>query len=124
MVTRRTISTVLAGAAMGSVLLAGCAAPPPGWGAGGPISRTKPATRLALPSAALLDHVGASAWTGAPQTWEQSRNDPDLAPRAMPDSAPLNLLEVRTRERLFTTNGRPRESSSTRTLSIRHAADR
>lgn len=63
---------------------------------------------------------GASASSG----WEYSRNDDRLSVGHVPPAFQVEYVEVETRERLRTNNGRPRDHSTTRIHSIRRRLNR
>ncbi len=56
--------------------------------------------------------------------WEYSRNDDRLSVGHVPPASQVAYVEVETRERLRTDNGRPRDHSTTRIHSIRRRLNR
>jgi len=105
-----------------AVAAGGCATTP--WGgshAGGPIS-----PGLVLPPSAVRDLAAAAGqqWPGDGREWEFRRNDPPQAARSTPAYYEPAWVEIRTYERLRTSNGRPREHSTTHTRSHRLRLDR
>ena len=66
----------------------------------------------------------ASAFTGDSSGWEYSRNDDRLSVGHVPPASQVEYVEVETRERLRTNNGRPRDHSTTRIHSIRRRLNR
>jgi len=104
------------------VAAGGCATTP--WGgshAGGPIS-----PGLVLPPSAVRDLAAAAGqqWPGDGREWEFRRNDAPQAARSTPAYYEPAWVEIRTYERLRTSNGRPREHSTTHTRSHRLRLDR
>ncbi len=104
------------------VAAGGCATTP--WGgaaAGGPIS-----PGLVLPPSAVRDLAMAAGqqWPGDGREWEYRRNDAPRAARSVPAYYEPAWVEIRTHERLRTSNGRPREYSTTHTRSRRLRLDR
>lgn len=104
------------------VAAGGCATTP--WGgshAGGPIS-----PGLVLPLSAVRDLAAAAGqqWPGDGREWEFRRNDAPQAARSTPAYYEPAWVEIRTYERLRTSNGRPREHSTTHTRSHRLRLDR
>lgn len=94
------------------------------WGgshAGGPIS-----PGLVLPPSAVRDLATAAGqqWPGDGREWEFRRNDAPQAARSTPAYYEPAWVEIRTYERLRTSNGRPREHSTTHTRSHRLRLDR
>jgi hypothetical protein len=59
-------------------------------------------------------------WAG----WESSRNDPPLRAQVTPDHSWASFIEVRHREHLRTSGGRPREHTVTRTQTIQRRGER
>ena len=105
-----------------AVAAGGCATTP--WGgshAGGPIS-----PGLVLPPSAVRDLAAAAGqqWPGDGREWEFRRNDAPQAARSTPAYYEPAWVETRTYERLRTSNGRPREHSTTHTRSHRLRLDR
>ncbi len=105
-----------------AVAAGGCATTP--WGAsptGGPIS-----PGLVLPPSVVRDLAIAAGqqWPGDGRAWEYRRNDAPQAARSVPAYYEPGWVEIRTNERLRTSNGRPREHSTTHTRSHRLRLDR
>ncbi len=65
-----------------------------------------------------------SALSGDASGWEYSRNDDRLSVGHVPPASQVDYVEVETRERLRTDNGRPRDHSTTRIHSIRRRLNR
>ena len=95
-----------------TLLTGGCAtAPPPPTHRLGPIS-----TSLVMPSAALLGPAAtASNWPADPAKWEYGRNDEALSTALVAPAREVSWVQIRIRDDQRTSNGRPRETSSTRT---------
>ncbi len=68
---------------------------------------------LVMPPAARDGAVDPSGWRIDPGTWEFVRNDPLMNHRPATAAFELEWSEIRTRDRLRTDNGRPREYSTT-----------
>ncbi len=118
---RRVLVLVVMSAA-GAGAVVGCAASP---GAvvfapkHAPARLSSRSPSLVLPAPRLLEFSGPDAWPVDEGAWEFGRND--WAPTAAPSPAyaPLEWVEIRTRDRLRTNNGRPREFSTTHTRTRR-----
>lgn len=105
-----------------AVAAGGCATTPwEGAAASGPIS-----PGLVLPPSAVRDLALAAGqqWPGDGREWEYRRNDAPQAARSAPAYYEPAWVEIRTHERLRTSNGRPREYSTTHTRSHRLRLDR
>ena len=105
---------------LGALVLLGCGRAPCGPFAC-PAPSTNPPTvsaGLVMPSPTLRGLSPANAWPLSARDWEFGRNN--WAPAAAtPAYAPLELVEIRVRDRQRTANGRPRDFSTTNTRSIR-----
>ncbi len=65
-----------------------------------------------------------SAGPGGPSGWEYRRHDDRLGVGHLPPAAQYRYVQIETRDRLRTDNGRPREHSITRIHTIRQRLDR
>ncbi len=65
-----------------------------------------------------------SAGSGGPNGWEYRRHDDRLSVGHLPPAAQFQYVQIETRDRLRTDNGRPREHSITRIHTIRQRLDR
>ncbi len=74
---------------------------------------------LVMPSLTLRELSGPQPWPADHRAWEFGRNDVGAGAAATPAYAPFEVVEIRTYDRRRTSNGRPREFSTTRTLTIR-----
>ncbi len=108
--------------AAGAGAVAGCAASPgPAVFAPkhAPARLASRSPSLVLPARLLLEFSGPHAWPVDEGAWEFGRNDRAPIAAPSPAYAPLEWVEIRTRDHLRTTNGRPREFSTTRTRTRR-----
>ena len=74
---------------------------------------------LVMPSAALR---GDGIWPVTAAAWEYGRNDAILNVGATPPIQQRRVVVIKSRDRLFTNNGRPREFSTTFTRSVSYRA--
>ncbi len=117
---RYLVLLVLSAAAAGA--LAGCAASPVATVFArkhAPARLTSRSPSLVFPAPPLLAFSGPDAWPVDEAAWEFGRNDRAPIAAPSPAYAPLEWVEIRTRDHLRTTNGRPREFSTTRTRTRR-----
>ncbi len=94
------------------LLEVGCATAPPS-----PTHRPGPiSTSLVMPSPALRGPVAtASNWQADPAKWEYGRNDEALSTALVAPAREASWVQIRVRDDQRTSNGRPHETSSTRT---------
>ncbi|MCH8151682.1 MAG: hypothetical protein IH830_04845 [Planctomycetes bacterium] len=77
---------------------------------------------LVMPTPALRGDgaQSAAAWPVDQRHWEYARNDAPLSVSTTPRYRRTTWAEIRTLDRLRTTNGRPREFSTTTIRTIHH----
>ncbi|MHC4107772.1 MAG: hypothetical protein ACYSXF_11135 [Planctomycetota bacterium] len=93
-------------------LLAGCTS--------APVERvTFVSPSLVMPSLTLQQLSGPEPWPADQRAWEFGRNDVGAGAASTPAYAPFEVVEIRTHDRRRTSDGRPREFSTTRTRTIR-----
>ena len=93
-------------------LLAGCTS--------APVERmTFVSPTLVMPSFTLHQLKGPQPWPADHRAWEFGRNDVRAGAVPTPAYASFEAVEIRTYDRRQTSNGRPREFSTTRTRTIR-----
>lgn len=116
-----------------AVLLAGCATKGSTTSSHAQNSTRISQKRLETPSADLvfaspeMMNMEMRSGGGGPngqQPWEQARNDYHLGTPPSPDSGYASSVAILTRNWLWTTNGRPREYSSTYSVSLQQGAGR
>ncbi len=118
----KRVLVLLVLSAGGADVLGGCAASPDAVvfaprDAPGRLASRSPGLVLLAPR--FLEFSGQQAWPVDEGAWEFGRNDRRPIAAPSPAYAPLEWVEIRTRDRLRTTNGRPREFSTTHTRSRR-----
>ncbi len=93
-------------------LLAGCTS--------APVERmTFVSPTLVMPGLTLHQLSGPQRWPADHRAWEFGRNDVGAGTAPTPAYAPFEVVEIRTYDSRRTSNGRPREFSTTRTRTIR-----
>lgn len=97
-------------ACLATLVAGGCAG-----GSIGPSPRAAGVSpNLVMPAAALRGPASSGIdWPPGPGHWEYSRNDAALATAPISPIRQSVWAQVRTRDRLSTVNGRPREFSTT-----------
>lgn len=104
-------------AAVAGLMLGGCASPPAA------AAREARSASLVLPGEMLIrSDQAVRADAPSPEAWELSRNDARMGWRTPPAYRGLEYVEIVTRDRMRTINGRPSESSYTTNYSVRQRA--
>ena len=73
---------------------------------------------LVMPSLMLHQLSGPEPWPADQRAWEFSRNDIGAGAASTPAYTPFEVVEIRMYDRRRTSNGRPRDFSTTRTRTI------
>jgi hypothetical protein len=73
---------------------------------------------LVTPARGWTEYAGAS-WRSGPEDWASARNDGLMGESRDLTGVVEQRVELRRREYLWTVNGRPRESTYTRTTTVR-----